>query len=196
MASIIRSNGNLIFQTLDKNATVQFVRGNLDSAENATIDDWTKDGVSAKFDFKDLVNKSSVISDDYVTNEPAVKSVPDQLDSSTESILEFDIPNGVDVSKISNVSIKTTYGTVKSYSIDSDNKIIKVDYVAPPYDSSNNDSTDNVQVAIAEAGKLFSKPLSVDIKINKVEFAYDQSIQVSGSDFETYSYKSKGLKWQ
>lgn len=205
--AIIRSNGNLIIQTLDPNASVSFVKGNLDSAENNTsVEDWTS-GKPCKLDFGKLADTSEQaaqasqkvaekIVSDYSTPAPDIESAPSTLDNSTQAMLTFKIPAGVNPDKIANVNIKATHGKIENYSIDKVNKVIKVIYLAPAYDSSDNDSTDNIDVSVAEAGKLFSPPTTTTVKINKVEFKYDQSIQVSGSEFETYSYKSKGLKWQ
>ena len=168
MASIIRSNGNLIFQTLDKDASIQFVRGNLDSAENSTIDDWKTSGKAAKLDFANLVNKAASISDDYLTPAPTFSLPSSNLNSGTDFSVTINYPDGFDKTN-GYVKVWSDLGQIQN--IDKTNGTFV--YLAPDV---SEDTTDNIYVQLINPGQLESKTISAPITIKKPQMQTDDAL--------------------
>ena len=168
MASIIRSNGNLIFQTLDKDASIQFVRGNLDSAENSTIEDWKTSGKAAKLDFANLVDKAASISSDYFTPSPTISLPTSNMNMSTSFNVTITYPNGFDKT---NGYIKVWDDLGKIQNVDKTKGIFT--YIAP---SVTKDTTDNIYVQLINPGQLESKVATQPVLVKFVDVVPDDAL--------------------
>ena len=181
MASIIRSNGNLVFQTLDKNASIQFVRGNLDSAENSSINDWATSGKSAKLDFTNLIEKASTaaeIDKKYLTPMPSISLPTDILNMGTGFNVNIQYPKGFD-KKNGFVKIWSDLGEIQNL----DKLKGSFTYISPIV---TQDTTDHIYVQLINPGQLASKVISLPINIKFVDIQPDDALV--DNDFKTNSY--------